>query len=246
MGMGIGAGSNYPVSATPWWTDAETFGNCADFLAAALNGVPSGYDAVVINHISGLPEALDLSWTNFANVSKWVENSTEHVNWKGRLYRDYLYRIVVAYKKKSSYTVNIDTAAYDAAGADAAIKAAAASGNGNVYDFSGSNGMPACIIFGHQHRDITGNTKQVLDDADVPIDDTTDGIPLFVTTTDNCGGSLAYLDPNDGSIRTEDTVTEQAFDVYTIDTTNRKVRTTRIGGGIGDRDNNGAWYAYGT
>lgn len=244
MGMGTGTGGAYPTSATVWWANYESFGNCADFLASALNSTPSGYHVVVINHYSGIPDGKAQYGTNFASITQWTEDETDVINWKGRLFRDYLYRMLVAYKKKTSYTINIDIDAYNA-NTNATMRTEAASGNGNSYDFTNSNGYPACMIFGHQHRDVTGNTKEImLDDGTTPIDDTTDGIPLFVTTTDNMGGSFATSDPNDGSVREAGTVTEQAFDVFTVDKDSRKVYAIRIGGGIGDRTNSGNGYSY--
>ena len=84
---------------------------------------------------------------------------------------------------------------------------------GNTYNFAQGGGEVVCIIGGHTHYDY--NTT------------TTGGIPVIVTTTDNAGAEYA----GSGLTRTPGTISEQAFDVFTIDVGSRKVYATRIGAG---------------
>lgn len=201
--MGLGDGSSSSGSSTEWWPGYESWNDCASFFADALNSTPSGYHVVVFNHISGIKDGGQSDRTGFSVVGTYTV---------GQKYMNYMYKMFVAYKAKTTYT----------------------DPSGNEYDFSGAVGVPVCMIFGHTHRDITGSTDDITDDG------TSIGgsIPLFVTTTDNCGGNLDI-----DVTRTKDTVSEQAFDVFTVDTTNRKIYVTRIGGG-NDRTNGGNGYSY--
>lgn len=70
-----------------------------------------------------------------------------------------------------------------------------------------------CMICGHVHIDIA---------------DTTGDFPIIATTCDAHGTQASTYSSDD---RTEGTINEQAFDVYHIDTTAKKVYVTRIGGG---------------
>ena len=81
---------------------------------------------------------------------------------------------------------------------------------GNV-NFANANGEVALWITGHRHKDVTAQL--------------TDGTPVVITTTCNAGAELGGLD------RTVGTVNENAFDVVSIDTTNKTVYLTRIGAG---------------
>lgn len=87
-------------------------------------------------------------------------------------------------------------------------------------DFSGCTGRVLAIIGGHSHFDYSY--------------DTTGGIPVIVTTTDNAGGAFA-LDPATGtaasSPRETGGIEEQAFDVFTVDPASGAIWATRIGGG---------------
>lgn len=82
-----------------------------------------------------------------------------------------------------------------------------------VIDFSNCGGEVCCLIGGHSHIDFSTAT--------------TGGVPVIVTTTDNCGAESSVS----GLTRTVGTTSEQAFDVFTIDTTNKVIKTTRIGAG---------------
>ena len=78
----------------------------------------------------------------------------------------------------------------------------------------------AAIICGHLHRDWDGQT--------------TGGIKVIGTTCDANGGQAVY-DPVTPT-RTAETTSEQCFDVFSIDTSNKKIYTTRIGGNGADRE----------
>ena len=77
-------------------------------------------------------------------------------------------------------------------------------------DFTSSTGVLACAISGHSHKD-----QSILEN----------GVLHINTTCDACFNN----DPN--VLRTRGTITEQAFDIFNIDTTNRTINITRIGGG---------------
>ncbi len=72
------------------------------------------------------------------------------------------------------------------------------------------------IITGHVHRDYS-----IMSD---------NGYPIITTTCDANGLQASLYDPVN-TVRTEGTITEQAFDVYHVDTENRKIYVTRIGAG---------------
>lgn len=84
-----------------------------------------------------------------------------------------------------------------------------------IADFTDCTGTVICWISGHSHAD------QVLE--------LSDGTPVVIVTTDNCGAELGSL------TRTPGTISENAFDVVSVDTTNRKISFTRIGAGT-DRE----------
>lgn len=79
-------------------------------------------------------------------------------------------------------------------------------------DCANAKGKVVIWIAGHTHKDLVRYSDG--------------GIPCVMTTTDNCGGEAAS-----GLTRTPGTVTEQAFDVVTIDTENKTIHMTRIGAG---------------
>ena len=78
----------------------------------------------------------------------------------------------------------------------------------------------ACVLTGHTHADRFQY---------IPRDDT-NGVPVICTTSDHWGQSAG------SNGRTPGTVTEQAFDIVQLDTTNRTVWLTRIGGVSGNTD----------
>jgi hypothetical protein len=71
----------------------------------------------------------------------------------------------------------------------------------------------ACVIGGHTHVDMS---------------DTTGSFPIIVTTCDAHGIQASHATTDD---RTANSINEQAFDVFHLDTANRKIYVTRIGGG---------------
>ena len=77
--------------------------------------------------------------------------------------------------------------------------------------FTNCTGKVICWIAGHSHADSNYNLS--------------DGTPVIVTTTCNAGGEMGGLDRSIG------TINENAFDVFSIDTTNHKIYVTRIGAG---------------
>lgn len=80
-------------------------------------------------------------------------------------------------------------------------------------NFAECEGLVACFIAGHVHMDFDITT--------------TGNIPVIFTTTDNMRAEKS----DSGLTRTEGTISEQAFDVFSIDKTNRKIYATRIGAG---------------
>ena len=74
----------------------------------------------------------------------------------------------------------------------------------------------ACVISGHKHRDYCGTLFRIVDEQ-VALETT---IPYIITECDYCNG-------NNRSFKS---ITEQAFDVVQIDTTNKKMYFTRFGG----------------
>lgn len=103
-----------------------------------------------------------------------------------------------------------------------------------IFDGTDGSGNPAIYTFGQKTIDylssvtncnviglIGGHTHK---DYSIV---TTAGFPVIVTTCDASGAQSA----SSGLTRTEGTVTEQALDVFTIDTTNKTINATRIGAG---------------
>ena len=88
------------------------------------------------------------------------------------------------------------------------------------YDFTNANGKMAAIIVGHVHSDYTEQQTPVIGEA---------GYPIISILQDGIGYPSGL--PND-PVRTEGTYTEQAFDIIGIDTTNKVIKTVRIGAGI--------------
>lgn len=84
-------------------------------------------------------------------------------------------------------------------------------------NFANCKGLVAAFIAGHTHWDFDKRT--------------TGNIPVIFTTTDNAGAERS----ESGLVRTAGTISEQAFDVFSIDKTNKKIYATRIGAGT-DRE----------
>ena len=85
---------------------------------------------------------------------------------------------------------------------------------GVSYNYSSFAGNIACVICGHNHVDADGTT--------------TGGIPVISTTCDRLPKSTSSEEFK--AARVAGTITEQAIDVYLIDTEARKINTIRIGG----------------
>lgn len=82
----------------------------------------------------------------------------------------------------------------------------------NTFDFSNVTYTVACIMVGHQHQDFAYTS--------------TSGLPIIAVTTD------AYQYNEDQNVtRALHGLSEQAFDVVTINTTAKTIKLTRIGGG---------------
>lgn len=84
--------------------------------------------------------------------------------------------------------------------------------DGTSRDFTSANGEIVCAIAGHAHYDDSWTTP--------------DGIPFIITDCD-CGARTNNTDYP----YVPGTITEQAFDVVTIDYVNRVIKCTRIGRG---------------
>lgn len=78
---------------------------------------------------------------------------------------------------------------------------------------SGASATIACIVSGHCHIDLSLKVNGV----------------WVISTTTNAWDTQSSTYNND--VRTKGTINEQAVDVYHIDTLNRKIYVTRIGGG---------------
>ena len=76
-----------------------------------------------------------------------------------------------------------------------------------------------CVITGHCHRDFVSYSVK--------------GYPMIATT---CDARQAENYDINFPTRTVGTTTECAFDVFHVDTENRKIYTTRIGAGGADGD----------
>lgn len=83
--------------------------------------------------------------------------------------------------------------------------------DGVTYDFTDATYTAACVIVGHQHQDYSATSAS--------------GMPLIVVTTD------AFLYDESQTTRTEGTTSEQAFDVFTINTVAKTIKAVRIGAG---------------
>lgn len=90
-------------------------------------------------------------------------------------------------------------------------------------DFSNGRGYVRAIICGHTHYDAE--------------DKTSGGIPAFCTTGDN----IARDNDTERFPREAGTITEQAFDIVTIDYNTGNIKTVRIGSGVNRSYTDGRW-----
>lgn len=165
----------------------------------------------LIEQLNNVPEGYHVILVSHAVYDGWSHGSN-HEQYYGdrcRMSVIRLSQIMGAYKTKSAGSVNQLADYFDASGTSPYI-------TGSInYDFTKANGSPICIVGGHNHKDAHR---------------TESGVLIIQTTTD------AY-DANDdvNVIREIGTTTEQAFDIFHVDITNRKIYATRIGGGF-DRE----------
>lgn len=92
--------------------------------------------------------------------------------------------------------------------------------HGVEYDYSNSNGSVKCIVMGHSHNNAQGVTAG--------------GIPWMLTDSDN------YLRSNSVD-RTVNTLTEQCFDVVSVNYSTGNINAVRIGAGHDRNYSNGTW-----
>ena len=86
---------------------------------------------------------------------------------------------------------------------------------GVVYDFTQAKAKVCAIISGHIHNDY--NEMKAY------------GVPSITTACDAINGSAQGISPT--YVRSEGTVTEQAIDLFFVDTTARTIKTIRLGAG---------------
>ena len=78
--------------------------------------------------------------------------------------------------------------------------------------FANCTGKVACLIGGHLHEDYSTTLS--------------DGTPVIITTSTNAGAGEDM-----GETRTRDTYLENAFDVFTVNSSTKQIKATRIGAG---------------
>jgi predicted phosphodiesterase len=93
--------------------------------------------------------------------------------------------------------------------------------NNVTYDFEESNGECVLIVCGHTHEDISMVTSG--------------GIPVLNTTCDNYNRDIST------TVRVVGTITEQAFDVVTMNYKDNSIKVVRIGAGNNRTFANGVW-----
>jgi hypothetical protein len=86
-------------------------------------------------------------------------------------------------------------------------------------DFSSSDGVIYCWLSGHSHRDWIG----VLQNKECS------GLPIIITNTDSYVWTNSSYPEYNSSEKIENTITEQLFDIVTVDKNNEMVYVTRIG-----------------
>lgn len=155
----------------------ESVSDAISFAGQSLGSMPSGWTAIVINHI------LINTWTN--GPTKGAKDLED---------------LCDLFKSRGSGTIQ-----------------------GRFFDFSDAYGDIACLVGGHLHIDYDYATDG--------------GIPCIIVTTDNRAGQCRLNEQTnklviDPSIRQGGTPDEQAFDVFTIDTSERTISTVRIGYGV--------------
>ena len=185
--------------------DARPTPDTMQWLGTQLERVPSGYYVMVIAHYVYIP------------VSGGVEPGLTSYAARARYFPKLINDMLQAYNTKSTFSMD---ASYTANGTTVTY-----SGN---YDFTNADGGNViCLLSGHVHQD-----REYLKSSSNVLAISTMG-DLY---KDGDGNVLTYSDGQGTTYeRTPETVREQAFDVVHIDLTNRKLYTTRIGGGF-DRE----------
>lgn len=84
----------------------------------------------------------------------------------------------------------------------------------SIYDRS--QATIACVVTGHCHRNYSKYSEK--------------GFPIIATTCDTGGPDTEYFDP-DTPYRVAGTTEEQAFDIYYVNTEQRRINIIRIGAG---------------
>lgn len=119
--------------------------------------------------------------------------------------------VVISHEYFDPFSGNVYSGATKIANTIVAYNGRASSSESDAVDFSQCTGEVACWVVGHAHMD-----------RDFTLED---GTKVIATTTCNAGGELGGLD------RTVGTINENAFDVFSIDTTNKTITATRVGAG---------------
>lgn len=173
------------------------------------------------------------NWANNDNVGDWDDSKTHLV--AGETYADMysfissslrsmrsgwtavLFNHIILHSSDMSDQITAIEALCDAYNDRSTVTAYSMS-----VDFSDASGTVAAIIGGHSHFDHSYTTSG--------------GMPVILTTTDNCGQQYVpdfdeHTAQRDQTIRHVGTTDEQAFDVFTIDTQAKTINATRIGYG---------------
>lgn len=163
----------------------------------------------LIDQLNAVPYGYYVILITHAAFDGWA--TVDHLSYGDRCRRSVirLSQVLGGYKERGSGTIEELADYYDSDGTDPYV-------TGTIpYNFSSAHGEPICIVAGHMHWDYYRKENRVW---------------TILTTTDAYG-----MNDDTHVTRTAGTISEQAFDVFHIDITNRKIWLTRIGGGS-DRD----------
>ena len=94
--------------------------------------------------------------------------------------------------------------------------------NGAIFDYSDFDAEVACVISGHNHYDFSAVSQTEINNV------LTDGVRIISTCCDK--GKDNDWDATHTAARAIGTINEQVIDVILVDTENRKINLTRIGG----------------
>lgn len=161
----------------------------------------------LIDTLNNVPNAYNVVLFSHAVFDGWAHasNYEQYYGDRCRMSVLRLSEIMGAYKNRSTGSINKLADYFDENGTAPFV-------TGSInYNFANAKGEPVCIIGGHNHKDANRIENGVL---------------IIQTTTD------AYKANEDTeTVREVGTTSEQAFDVFHVDATNRRIYTTRIGGG---------------